>query len=161
MQRLNLRVETGTPNNVGNPYTWRSAWSRMTTDQAGSETHALLKTGSKTMVINLWPSDTDRQALNTTAHPARYRLFSKDGWHNIFHPVLCLVTHPCLTLCNPWTGSPPGSSVYGDSPGKNTGVGCPALLQGIFPTQGSNPGLPHCRWILYHLSHQENPRKLE
>ena len=41
--------------------------------------------------------------------------------------------------------SQPGSSVHGDSPGKNTGVGCHALLQGIFPTQGSNPGLPHCR----------------
>ena len=41
--------------------------------------------------------------------------------------------------------SPPGSSVYGDSPGKNTGVGCHVLLQGIFATQGSNPGLPHCR----------------
>jgi len=37
--------------------------------------------------------------------------------------------------------SPPGSSVHGDSPGKNTGVGCHALLQGIFPTQGLNPGL--------------------
>ena len=36
------------------------------------------------------------------------------------------------------------------SPGKNTGVGCYLLLQGIFPTQGSNPGLLHCRWILYH-----------
>ena len=41
-----------------------------------------------------------------------------------------------------------------DSSGKNTGVGGRALLQGIFPTQGSNPGLPHCRKILYHLSHQ-------
>ena len=39
---------------------------------------------------------------------------------------------------------------------QNTGVGCHALLQGIFPTQGSNPGLPHCRQILYHLSHQGN-----
>ena len=39
-------------------------------------------------------------------------------------------------------------------PGKNTGVGCHALFQGIFPTQGLNPGLQHCRWILYHLSHQ-------
>ena len=36
-----------------------------------------------------------------------------------------------------------------DSPGKNTGVGCRGLLQGIFPTQGSNPGLLHCRQILY------------
>ena len=47
-----------------------------------------------------------------------------------------------------------------DSPGKNTGVGCHALLQGIFPIQGSNPGLPHCRWILYHLSNQEGPSLL-
>ena len=58
-------------------------------------------------------------------------------------------------------GSLPGSSVHGGSPGKNTGVGCHALLQGIFPTQGLNPGLPHCRQILYHLSHQGSPRILE
>ena len=43
---------------------------------------------------------------------------------------------------NPMDCSPPGSSVHGDSPGKNTGGGCPALFQGIFPTQRSNPGLP-------------------
>ena len=40
------------------------------------------------------------------------------------------------------------------SPGQNTGVGSLSLLQGIFPTQGSNPGLPYCRWILYQLSHK-------
>ena len=40
-----------------------------------------------------------------------------------------------------------------NSPGQNTGVGCPFLFQGIFPTQGSNPGLQHCRQILYQLSH--------
>ena len=53
---------------------------------------------------------------------------------------------------------PPGSSVHGDSPGKNTGVGCHALLQGIYPTQGLNPGVLcflHCRWILYHQCHLE------
>ena len=44
-----------------------------------------------------------------------------------------------------------------NSPGQNTGVGCLSLLQGIFPTQGSNPGLPHCRRILYQLSHQGSP----
>ena len=48
----------------------------------------------------------------------------------------------------------PGISVHGNSPGKNTGLVCQALLQKIFSTQGSNPGLPHCRWILYLLSHQ-------
>ena len=65
------------------------------------------------------------------------------------------VAQSCPTLCDPRDCSPPGSSVHGDSPAKNTGVGCHALLQGIFPTQGSNPGLPHCRWILYCLSHQD------
>ena len=43
-----------------------------------------------------------------------------------------------------------------DSPGKSTGVGCHFLLQGIFPTQGSKPGLLHYRPTLYRLSHQES-----
>ena len=64
-------------------------------------------------------------------------------------------------LCDPMDCSPADSSVQGDSPGKNTGVGYHALLQRIFPTQGSNPGLPHCRWILYQLSYKGNPRILE
>ena len=75
--------------------------------------------------------------------------------------LLCLAAQSCPTLCNPMDCSPPGSSVHGDSPGKNIRVGCHALLQGIFPTQGLNPGLPHCRQILYHLSHQGSPRILE
>ena len=65
------------------------------------------------------------------------------------------VAQSCLTLCNPMDGSP------WNSPGKNTGVGSLSLLQEIFPTQRSNPGLPHCRWILYQLSHQGSPRILE
>ena len=44
-----------------------------------------------------------------------------------------------------------------DTSGKNIGVGCHSHLQGIFPTQGLNPGLPHCRRILYCLSHQRSP----
>ena len=48
-----------------------------------------------------------------------------------------------------------------NSPGQNTGVGSRSLLQGIFPTQRLNPGLPHCRQILYQLSHQGSPRILE
>ena len=55
---------------------------------------------------------------------------------------VCLVAQSCLTLCNPTDCSPPGS-IHGDSPGKNTGMGCHSFL----PTQGSSPGLPHCRWI--------------
>ena len=68
-----------------------------------------------------------------------------------------LVAQSCPSLYDPVDCSLPGSSVHGDSPGKNTGVDCHALLQGIFPTQGLNPGLPHCRRILYHLSHQGSP----
>jgi len=56
---------------------------------------------------------------------------------------------------------PPGPSIHRDSSGKNTGVGCHALLQGIFPIEGSNPGLLYCRWILCGMSHQESPRILE
>ena len=53
---------------------------------------------------------------------------------------------PARLLC-PW-----------NSPGKNTGVDNYSLLQGIYPTQGLNPGLPHCRQIFYHLSHQGSPK---
>ena len=66
-----------------------------------------------------------------------------------------LVSQSYLTLCNPMDCIPWGSSVHGDSPGKNTRVGCHALLQGIFQTEGLNLGLVHCRWILYCLSHQK------
>ena len=59
----------------------------------------------------------------------------------------------------PMDCSLPGSSVHGDSPGKNTGVGCHALLQGIFPNQGPNPGFPRYRQILYQLSYQGSPSK--
>ena len=44
-----------------------------------------------------------------------------------------------------------------NSPGQNTGVSSLSLLQGIFPNQGSNPGLPHCRQIIYQLSHKGSP----
>ena len=72
-----------------------------------------------------------------------------------------LVAQSCLTLCDPLVFSPPGSSVHGDSPGKNTGVGSQALLQEIFPTQGLNPGLLHCRQMLYPLSNQGRPSERE
>ena len=67
--------------------------------------------------------------------------------HTHTHAMLGLVAQLCPNLCDPMNCSPPGSSVHGDSPGKNTGAGCHALLQGIFPTQGSNLGLLHCRQI--------------
>ena len=62
---------------------------------------------------------------------------------------LCPTLRPHV-LYSPW-----------NSPGQNTGVGSLSLLQGIFPTKGSNPGLPNCRWILYQLSPKGSPRILE
>ena len=64
------------------------------------------------------------------------------------HNAMCLIAQASPTLCDPMDCSPPGLSVHGDSPDKNTGKGCHALLQGIFPTQGWNPGLLHCRQII-------------
>ena len=66
-----------------------------------------------------------------------------------------------LTLCDPMDCCLPGSSVHEDSPGKNIGVGCHALLQEIFPTQGSNPcllWLLHCKWILLLLEPLGKPQ---
>ena len=65
----------------------------------------------------------------------------------------CSVVCDCL--------QPHGQYSPRNSPGQNTGMGSLSLLQGIFPTQGSNPGLPHCGQILYQLSHQGSPRILE
>ena len=58
----------------------------------------------------------------------------------------------CLTFCDPH-----GLSSPWNSPGQNTGVGSLSLLQGIFPTRGSNPGFPHCGRILYYLNHKGSP----
>ena len=67
--------------------------------------------------------------------------------------VLCLVMQLCPTLGDPMNCScTPGSSVHGHSPGKNNGVGCHTLLQGNFPTQGWNSGVPHHRWVHYCLA---------
>ena len=63
------------------------------------------------------------------------------------------VAQSCLTFSNPMDCSPTRLLCPWDFPGKNTGVGCHCLLQRIFPTQGSNPGLLHCRQMLYRLSH--------
>ena len=82
---------------------------------------------------------------------------SRECWHVPViacrkHPTHCAVAQSCPTLCNRMDCSPPGSSVHGILQAKNTGVGSHALLQGIFPTQAPNPGLPHCR-----PSHQGSP----
>ena len=64
------------------------------------------------------------------------------------------------SFCNPMDCSQPGSSVHGTSQARTLGWDCHFFLQGIFPTQGSNLGVLHCRQILYHLSHQKSPWNL-
>ena len=74
----------------------------------------------------------------------------------VWYAVLCSVTVRSSSL---WPRGLQPARLLGPrgSPDKNTGLGCHFFLQGIFPTQGSNPGLPQCRRILYQLSHQGSP----
>ena len=78
------------------------------------------------------------------------------AWLHSFHT---LASESCSVVSN--SLQPHGLQSPWNSPGQNTGVGLLSLLQGIFPTQGSNLGLPRCRWILYQLSHKGSPRILE
>ena len=75
----------------------------------------------------------------------------QDQWDDIHKKWSCSVMSYSL---KPHGHEPTRLLSPGNFPGKSTGVGCHFLLQGIFPTQGSNPGLPHCRQTLHHLSYQ-------
>ena len=97
------------------------------------------------------------QGLKQHLRHCRWILYHLATWEAPYMYMLCLVTQSCPTLCDPLDCSLPGSSVHGDSSGKNTGVGCHTLLQGVFPTQALSPGLLHCRQILYCLSHKGSP----
>ena len=80
-----------------------------------------------------WPRSLEEKLLNMTLKEG----VSESASHSVMSDSL----RP-HGLYSPW-----------NSPGQNTGVGSPLLLQEIFPTQGSNPGLLHCRWILHQLSY--------
>ena len=92
-------------------------------------------------------------------HPARAFMWGNRDRQILLRCLIALLKVKVAQLCptlrphelySPW-----------NSPGQNTGMGSCSLLQGIFPTQGSNPGLPHCRQILDQLSHQGRLRILE
>ena len=103
------------------------------------------------MTLGLWVPHVDRSSATQSGQRASAAPIGT-RWGGWVHARVHAVTQSCPTLCYPRDCSPPGSSVLGDSPGKNTGLGCHFLLKGIFPPQGWNPGLPHCRRILYCLS---------
>ena len=87
---------------------------------------------------------------NYLAVPRGQRNLIFNVWDDIMKSLYIYVQllQSCSALCNPMDCSPPGSSVHGDFLGKNTGVGCHSLLQGIFLIQGPNPGLLHCGQML-------------
>ena len=84
-----------------------------------------------------------------------------NSWENVACWEACEVPQLCLTLCDSMDYTVHGIYSSWNSPGQNTRVGSLSLLQGIYPTQGSNPGFLHCRQILYQLSHKGRPRILE
>ena len=109
--------------------------------------------------------------IKTCIYAAYRRLSSKDthrlkvrGWGNIVHAnrnqkkakVVTLMSDKESESCTITSDSLQLHGLYSpwNSPGQNTGVGSLSLLQGIFPTQGSNPGLQHCRQMLYQLSYK-------
>ena len=103
-------------------------------------------------LLDIYPEKTLSQKDTCTPMFIKALFTITRTWKHLnVHQQLCCVAQLCLTLCKAIDWPPPDSSVFGDSPGKDTEVGCHALLHGIFPTQGSNPGLPHCRQILCHL----------
>ena len=89
--------------------------------------------------------------LITSSESPSLSIFSKVGssWSFSIRSKV-KVAQLCPTLCSPLLYISPWKSA-----GQDTGVGSLSLLQGIFPTQGSIPGLPHCKQILYQLSHRE------
>ena len=89
-----------------------------------------------------------------------WMLFNLQNNHIVCYNIIMLqkcvlVAQLCPTLCDPMDCNLPGFSVHSMFQARKTGVGYHFLLQGIFPTQGLNPGVLHCRQILYHLSHQD------
>ena len=96
-------------------------------------------------------SDRVKFILSQCLHYSWILYFCLDS---LLYMWLCVCACSIMTLCDSRACSPPSSSDPWNSPGKNTGVGCHSLFQGIFLTQGLNPGLLHCRQLLYHLSHQ-------
>ena len=101
--------------------------------------------------------------LLTTTSKATIIIKTVNSWPNDFPSLMhVLVLHlSVMSNCSrPHGLQPSGLLCPWDSPGKNTGVGCQAFLQWIFPPQGLNQGLLHCRSLLYHLSYIEEAKTL-
>ena len=103
-------------------------------------------------------ADFDNLILNCVYHTKVFRI-AKQNFKRTKLESLCCTVLSCSVMSN--SLRPHGLYSPWNSPGQNIGVGSISLLQRIFPAQGLNWGLLHCRWILYQLSHQRSPRILE
>ena len=98
--------------------------------------------GSHFLLQGIFPN----QGMNPDLQHCRQILYHLSHQRGPNHQCSVQFSRSVRLFATPW-----------NSPGQNTGMGSHFLLQGIFLTQGLNPGLPHCRQILYHLSHQGSP----
>ena len=121
--------------------------------------HSGVQTYSKVLPRgrSCWPPVGLGKETPICPHKLKMRKLVYDSLACFFAP-LGKVGQLCLTLCDPTDCSPRGSSVHGILQARILEwVAMGSLLQGIFPSQGPNPGLLHCRQILYRLSHQGSP----
>ena len=119
-------------------------------------------------VVNKWCSEYESKDISLRSDFVSFQYIPRSGTAGSYVVLLAVFLRnfhtavPC-EICSVTSNSlwPHGLYSPWNSPDQNTGVGSLSLLQGIFPTQGSNPGLWHCRHILYQLSHKGSPRILE
>ena len=107
----------------------------------------------------MWSQLMEKTLMLIKIESRRRRGWQRMGWFdgitNSMDSTYAQSLHLCPTPCNPMDCNPPDLPHPWDSPSKNTGVGCHALLRGLFLTQRSNMGLLHCKWILYHWATRE------
>ena len=96
----------------------------------------------------------DRNGMDLTEAAAIKKRWQENPEELYKKDLKVQIAQSCPTLCDPMDYTSPWNS-----PDQNTGVGSLSLLQGIFPTQRLNPGLPHCKRIVYQLSQKESPYK--
>ena len=124
-----------------------------------------LMKGDTKIINKILSKRTNAKKQRKTIEWERLQIFSKKLEIPREYFMQSEVAQSCPTLSDPMDCSPPEFSVHGIFQAgvlewgaiafsKNTGVGCHSLLQEIFPTQGLNPALQHCRQMLYHLTHQ-------
>ena len=136
-------VDYSLPGSPSQEFSRQECWSDLPVPSTGDLPNLGTEPGSPTLEVDSLPSEIpNHQTTGLTSYASKVK-----------------ESESCSVMSN----SLPPHELYSiwNSPGQNTGMGSLSLLQGIFPTQGLNPGLLHCRWILYQLSHKESPRILE